>query len=58
MDYNQFYRIYDDLNISFGSLPENYNPEDYGRSLLANSTSERGVSYSSSTEYWKNNIIS
>jgi len=52
-DTNIYVDLYNKLGIPFTSIDENYNPDDYGKALMAPYYSGCGVSYSYST---KNNI--
>lgn len=46
-----YYKIFKELGIEIKPLPENYNPDSYGRTLVMNNKTTIDVSYSSSTNY-------
>lgn len=51
MDEDKYVQIYKMLGIPIQPLPSNYNPEEYGRRFLVGLRTERGVSYTASTDY-------
>lgn len=51
MENDIFFQTFRTLGITIEPLPSNYNPEEFGRRLLAMSRSEYGVSYAASTDY-------
>lgn len=51
MEIEEYIEIFRALEIPIRSLPENYTPEEYGRSLLSTLKSACGVSYAAATEY-------
>lgn len=46
--------VYKDLGISIQPLPDNYNPDTYGKRLMYSSDSRRGVSYAAQTHMLSN----
>lgn len=50
MENDKYYQAFKALGIPVEPLPPNYNPEEYGRRLLAMSQPEYGVSYAASTD--------
>lgn len=56
MKKNDFYEYFKSLNIDIKTLPDNYNPEMYGKKLMSEiAETSSSVSYSVSTNYYKSN---
>ena len=54
MTEEQYSQVFRNLGIKYNPLPENYTPDSYGQSLLSSFCEVGEVSYSSSTECYKN----
>lgn len=51
MSENDIVRFYKNLGLKVEPVAPNYNPDTFGKSLMANANCKLGVSYSASTEY-------
>ena len=51
MSEQDYYKIFEELAIEIKPLPENYNPDSYGRALVRNNKGTIDISYSSSTNH-------
>ncbi len=51
MNEKEILQVYQALDIKVVPVTPNYNPDTFGKSLMANIDNRVGVSYSASTEY-------
>ena len=51
MENDKYTQTFRTLGIPIPPLMPNYNPDEYGRMLLAGTRTERGVHYAYSTDY-------
>lgn len=51
MSERDYYKVFQEFGLEVNPLPENYDPDIYGRSLLPVNLNSQDVSYSSSTDY-------
>ncbi len=49
MDAKDYEKIYIEFGIQFEPLPDNYNPDEYGKKLMSSYQLNEGVVYSAST---------
>ncbi len=51
MKEHDYFQIFQKLGFEVKPLPENYDPDTYGRTLMMENDKNSDVSYSSSTDY-------
>ena len=51
MGEREYQKFFEQLGIKVEPLPENYNPDEYGKKLMSSYISTKGVSYSANTNY-------
>lgn len=50
MDNDKYFTLFKELGIRVNPLPENYNPDSYGKKLMQNFNFGNGVLYADSTK--------
>lgn len=56
MNDNKYYELFQQLNIEVEPVTNQYNPETFGKKLMASFQHSCGVSYSFNTDYVPNKI--